>query len=127
MLEQILHLSHCTYINGDFNYEWNERIDEYFHSLPNCYAITVVQNKDVGRDALSTILVKTNLGQSEKEIEKIYSSVISSFSILKNLPVIDVTLVSTKLNFKAEIIPSKDDLMDIMADMYTQNAVGGNA
>jgi hypothetical protein len=127
MPDKVIHLSHCVYSNNEINYEWAKEVAQDFHELPNLYAISLIRVNGGVREALSTVVVKTNLGQEKEETEKIYKAMTSTFPKLQNLPTQNVRLVSTKANLSSNAIPSESDLLTIMTDMYTQNAVAGNA
>jgi hypothetical protein len=127
MKNKIIHLSHCVYINGEIDYEWNKTVGDEYHDLPNLYAISLVTKKDRKREVLATIIVKTNMSQAEEDVVKIYSAVTGSYTKLQELPTENVTLVSTKTKFSSSVIPDEALLLSIMTDIYTQNAAGGNA
>jgi hypothetical protein len=126
MIDKIIHLSHCLYVGNKIDHRFNETIDEQLYELPHLYAITLIKKEGDYRQALATIVVKTNLGQSMEEIAKIYSSVVNIFTTLQSLPIDNVTFVNTKINFDAKVIPTESDLLNVMTEMYTRNAIAGS-
>ncbi|MFQ2189881.1 hypothetical protein BJP22_12415 [Aeromonas veronii] len=127
MTDKVIHLAHCLYVNNEIDYEWTKEIGDEFHALSNMYAITLVQKNEFSKEALATVIVKTNLGQTQAETGKIFSAVMHSFKKLQSLPTKNVSLISTKASTLPGFIPTEVDLLKIMTDMYTQNAAGGNA
>jgi len=100
--------------------------DEY-HDLPNLYAVVVVKKNGNLRKTLATIIVKTNMNEGINEAVKIFNGVVSISDNLKTLQRDDVTLVQQKINFDLGVIPSKDDWVTIMTDLYTRNTIAGHA
>lgn len=127
MAEKVVHLSHCTYVNGSINYEWNKEIGDDYHRLDNLYAITMVKKVGAIREALATVIVKTNLGQTHQETGRIFAAMVDSFEKLNSLPTKGVSLISTKANVPDGFVPSEEVLRNIMVDMYIQNSSSGSA
>lgn len=126
MTNKVIHLAHCVYTNGEIDYEWTKDVESDFHTLPNLYAISLIKVNGSAREVLSTVVVKTNLSQTKESIGQIYGAMINSVPRLKSLPTSNVTLTSTKANIPQGIVPNESELLKIMTDMYTQNAVSGH-
>jgi hypothetical protein len=127
MTDKIMHVAHCTYSNGDIDYEWNKDVGETYHTFNNLYAITVTVQSEMGKQALGTIIVKTDMGQTKEELGRIYSSVRTLYKKLESLPTKNISLISTKANAPEGHVLSETELLKIMTDMYVQNASAGNA
>ncbi|EGQ8156797.1 hypothetical protein R7E46_01915 [Vibrio sp. Vb2704] len=127
MTNKVIHLAHCIYIGSEIEYEWVKSVDAAYHDLPNLYAISLLKASGNSRKALATVLLKTNLGQTKEEIGQLYGAMADIYPKLQNLPTKDVILVSTKVNVPSGVILNEAQLLELMTDMYTQNATGGNA
>jgi hypothetical protein len=127
MANKVIHLAHCTYVNSAIDYDWNKEIGTDYHELENLYAITLIKKDGATRQALATVVVKTNLGQTHHETGQIFSAVANTFEKLKLLPTKDVSLISSKVNTPPGFIPTEGNLLNIMTDMYTQNSASGSA
>jgi len=123
-----LYLAHSLHSGLSLKYDYAPTVDQsLFDELPFTYGISNVKVDGLNREVLATIIVKTDLGQSIAEIGLIYSKVAAQIADFGSLPTVDVTVRCTKVNLPAGTVPSEDQLLQMLKDVYAVNGVGGCA
>lgn len=126
-MDTAIYVGHCIHSGNNMNYKFANSLDQTYNQLPNLYAISVMKPNGANKTVQATILIKTDSGDSKDEIEKIYGALVASLADLKNLPLKDVVLHATKINYPAGQIPDEENIENMFRDTYTINSVGGSA